>query len=173
MSQFAKERVVRATTRDPQRGVITRRPIGGRRDTRGRAIHIKMGAESKHFLTGHLDGRTLVGKLYREGLEELKTHLNHDISVPEAKLCDQAVRLGLLSDLSWGEITQVKTLIKGGTPIPAIDVFLKASKRQRDVLALLGIKRKARQVNLDDYIASRGEVYSPSSQPDEVIDEPA
>jgi hypothetical protein len=131
------------------------------------------GYRSSALLEAPLDARTIVGKAYKRGLAELKAHLNNDVSVPESKLIDQATRLGLLGDLSWGEIAKTETLTKDGVPHPAIDVFLRASKAQRDVLALLGIKRKTKQANLDDYIASRGEVFSTSSQPDEVIDEPA
>ncbi len=143
-------------------GVLTRRPHGGARDTKPRAVRVMHASGSKSLLQGRLDGRSLIGRRYKEDLLELKNHLNGAVSAPVAKLCDQAVRLGLLADLSWGEVTQAETLLKDGVPHPAIDVFLKASKNQRDVLTLLGLQRRARDVTLEDVLQGRMDREAPS-----------
>jgi hypothetical protein len=134
---------------------LVRRPVGGRRDNRAVAVYVTSGANSEAIKHGRLDGRSTIGKAYREDLAALKAHLNHDVSVPEAKLCDQAARLGLLCDLSWAEITKEKTLIKAGEPLPCIDIYLRAAKAQRDVLRLLGLRRHAKDVTLSDVLQGR------------------
>ncbi len=52
-------------------GVLTRRPHGGARDTKPRAIHIKHAAQSRALMEGRLDGRSLLGRAYKERLAEL------------------------------------------------------------------------------------------------------
>jgi hypothetical protein len=152
----------------------TRVHPASRANAKPKRVHVTNGCRSSALLEAPLDARTIVGKAYKRGLAELKAHLNNDVSVPESKLIDQAVRLGLLGDLSWGEITKAEALTKDGEPIPSINIFLRASKAQRDVLALLGIKRKPKQADLSSYITSRGEVFSVSPPPEEEpIDEPA
>jgi hypothetical protein len=133
-------------------GVLTRRPHGGSRNTKPRAIHIKSGDKSHALMKGHLDARTTLGRAYKKGLLELKSHLSGELSIPQAKLCDQATRLGILSDLCWAELTKPEGVFQDGVPPPAFDAFLRAAKAQRDVLQMLGIQRRAKKVTLSDYL---------------------
>jgi hypothetical protein len=94
-------------------------------------------------------------------LATFKAHLNGDISAPVAKLLDQAVRLGLLANLSWGEITEAGALIQDGKPHPAIDIYLKVAKQQREVLVLLGLPHRAKDISLQDVLQGRVEHAAP------------
>jgi hypothetical protein len=83
--------------------------------------------------------------------------LGNDIAVPQARLVDSAVRLGLLADLSWGEVMGAERLVKDGAPHPAIDVFLKASKQHAATLQMLGLEQRVRNVTLSDVLEGRVE----------------
>jgi hypothetical protein len=102
-----------------------------------------------------IDLRTSLGRKYKAGLIELKSHLGNELTPPQVRLVDMATRLGLLSDLAWGELMREGDLIKDGAAHPAIDVFLKSSKHQKEVLALLGLERKVRNVTLQDILEGR------------------
>jgi hypothetical protein len=94
-------------------------------------------------------------------MAEFTAHLNGDITAPVAKLIDQAVRLGILANLSWGEITEAGSLLQDGKPIPAIDIYLKVARQQREVLAMLGLQHRAKNISLQDVLQGRVEHASP------------
>lgn len=102
-----------------------------------------------------LDMRTSMGRKYRASLAELKAHVGSDLTVPQAKLIEQATRLSLLSDLAWAEVADAKALITNNTPCAAIDVFLKAARDHRAVLNLLGLERRVKPINLNDYLEGK------------------
>ncbi len=61
----------------------------------------------------------------------------------------------MLANLSWAEILKGDGIVKDDRPHPAIDVFLRTAKSQRDVLNLLGIERQIKPVSLSDYLVER------------------
>ncbi len=118
-----------------------------------RRVYLTTGVESVALMQSPIDQRSALGRIYKKRISELQAHLGNDLSVPKQALADQSVRLSILSDLSWGEVMKVDGLIrKDGTPHPSIDIFMKASKHQRDMLGVLGIQRRAKDVTLQDVL---------------------
>lgn len=144
--------VVRKGRRRHKDGKLVRISPVSARNGKPRKVHITHGGESA-LLRGPLDGRSRLGKLYKAALLELRSHLGGDVTVPQSKLVDQAVRLGLLADLSWADVMQApEGLVKDGTVNPSVDIFFKTSKHQRDVLGMLGLQRRAKDVTLQDVL---------------------
>jgi hypothetical protein len=149
-------------------GKLVRRPVGGRRDNRAVAIRASSRRAAEAIKHGRLDGRSTIGKLYRHSLAELKSHLGEDCSIPQARLCEQGARLGLLASLAWAEVQQARSIIKGDGIHPAADFYLRVAKQQRDLLNLLGIKRpQKRTVTLSEYLAEAGQTSTDIPQPSE------
>jgi hypothetical protein len=106
-------------------------------------------------LNNPLDLRSALGKRYVSDVISLKSHVGGDPSVIECRLIDQASRLALLMDLAWGEVLASETLVKDNTPVAAIDIFLKCARDHRQVLGLIGVDRRARDITLQDVLEAR------------------
>ena len=115
-------------------------------------VHISNGSRSSALLESPIDKRCVLGRLYKRQVAELQAHLGNDITPPVGSLINQAARFSLLADLSWGEVMRAEELVQDGKPHASIDIFLKASKSQREVLSMLGIQRRARDVTLQDVL---------------------
>lgn len=123
-------------------------------NARPRKVHIVHGGKSGQLMTAELDGRTRLGKQYKQHVEALESHLGGDLTAPQARLVDQATRLGLLAAIAWQEALQCGVFVDGA-PSPAVDTFIKATGQEREVLKLLGLKRISRDITLRDVL--RGE----------------
>lgn len=120
------------------------------------------GGASKTLLRDPLDLRTVVGRAYHADKQALCAHLAGDPSLPEEKLIDQAARLGILADIAWGSIHRDGLFSKQGALSPAFEAFIKATRDQRDVLRLLGIKRRAKPVpTLEQYLQGKASGVEP------------
>ncbi len=75
-------------------------------------------------------------------------YLGGDVNVVQEKLIDQAARLGLLTDIAWGELMRSGHLVRKGSVNAALDPFLKASRDLRAILLVLGLKRHAKEATL-------------------------
>lgn len=130
-----------------------------RQNGRPRKVFITQGggARADSLLTHPLDYRSVLGKRYQHAIASMTQHLGGSLSYPESQLVDQCARLGLLATLSWSEVVRDESLIKDDKVNPAIDVFLRTSKQQRDLLALLGIKCRVRDITLEDVLAGKVE----------------
>lgn len=103
------------------------------------------------------DGRTLMAKKYKATVAALHNHLGNDLTLPEQAIVDQAARFALLCDISWGELIR-GGMFKKGKLSTAFEAWIKASKEQRAVLQLLGLKRKEKPVqDLSAYIEDQSE----------------
>jgi hypothetical protein len=81
-----------------------------------------------------------------------------NLTAPQERIADQAVRLSLLEDIAWAELSRARSIItKGGTGLhPAFDAVLRAAKAHRDVLEVVGIQRKEKPIpSLQEYFASK------------------
>jgi len=115
------------------------------------------GGRSASLLRDPLDLRTRVGKAYQLQRAAFRAHVGGEPSLPQEKLIDQAARLGLLADISWGALARAGTVLRGNGLHPAFEAFLKATRDQRAVLVLLGIQRQPREVpDLKTYLEQRG-----------------
>ncbi len=79
-------------------------------------------------------------------------YLGGDVNVVQEKLIDQAARLGLLTDIAWGELMRSGHLVRKGNVNAAFDPFLKASRDLRAILLVLGLKRHAKEATLKDVL---------------------
>jgi hypothetical protein len=120
-------------------------------------VYITHGLGSQALLRDPLDLRTAVGKAYHAHKAMLRSHVGGDPTPPQEKLIDQAARLAVLSDVAWSELARIGRLIKGDALHPAFEAFLKATREQRDVLRLLGLDRRKKDVpSLHDYLRQKG-----------------
>jgi len=129
-------------------------------NARPRTVVIKgPGTGSKALMRASLDLRSTVGREYFRRLGELRAHVGGDPSVPEARLLDQAARLGLLVDIAWSALIQARTVLKSSSKNglhPAFEAFRKAATDERAVLQMLGIKRRAKDVpTVQEYIRQK------------------
>lgn len=125
-------------------------------NARPRKVHIVHGGKSGQLMTAQLDGRTRLGKLYKEHVRALEIHLGDDLSPPQARLVDQATRLALLASIAWQEALD-RGVFVNGEPCPALDTFMRAAGQEREVLKLLGIQRPEKEViSLQEYLAKQG-----------------
>ena len=91
---------------------------------------------------------TRVGKAYHRHMEALRVHVGGDPSLPQVELIDQAARLAILARICWGDAIRNGVIRKDGSLAPALDGFLKATRDQRAVLEILGLKRQAKELTL-------------------------
>ncbi len=113
-------------------------------------------AAGSNLLEDPLDNRTRVGKMYRVQRATLAAHIGGHPTIPQEKLIDQAVRLALLTDIAWAELMRSKKLVTNGAVHPAFEAFLKASRDQRAVLIILGLKRQTKNIpDLQDYLRQK------------------
>lgn len=107
---------------------------------------------SRALMRDPLDLRTRVGKAYYKHKEMLRAHIGGDPSLPQEALIDQAARLALLEQFTWNQVMSAGVFDKKGALAPAYDAFIKAAREQRQVLVLLGIERKTKQLTLSDVL---------------------
>lgn len=101
---------------------------------------------SRSLLRDPFDMRTRVGRAYAMQQNALKTHVGGVPTVPQERLIDQAVRLGLLADIAWSALIRAGKVVNDGGQHPAFEAYLKATRDQRDIFKLLGITTHQRQV---------------------------
>ncbi len=143
------------------------RPRRKRRRRNGRLVPVKCSASARNarpkvkylvhgsqrrLLRDPLDSRTRVGKAYAAQIAKYRQRLGGDVSVAQEKLIDQAARLGLLTDIAWGELMRTGHLVRKGNVNAALDPFLKASRDLRAILLVLGLKLHAKQATLQDVL---------------------
>ena len=118
-------------------------------------VHVIHGGNSSALLRQPLDGRTVLGRMYKEHVLVLEKHLGNDLTPPQARLVDQASRLALLSTIAWAELAE-NGVFKKGIPAPAVDTFIKSSSQEREILKLLGLSASAKRLpDLTDYIEGK------------------
>lgn len=128
------------------------------RNGRPRRVFVETGRSSRALLRGALDARSVVGRAYYARLASLRAHVGGEPSVAEARMLDQAARLGLLVDIAWAALVEAQTVLKGNGLHPALEAFLKSARDERAVLSLLGLKRRTRDVpDLQEYLRQKAE----------------
>ncbi len=122
---------------------------GGARDTRSVKLVVKHGGRLQGKLAHvRLDRRSHHGKLYESTCRSLLAHLAHEPTEAQQIVIDNIGRLRVAADIAWVEL--MATGIKEGTV--AYDAFLKAVRAQHGALELLGLERRCKVMNLQDYI---------------------
>lgn len=122
-----------------------------RKNAMPKKVSIRHGGGSRALMEMPLDGRTRVGRLFRQEVDELLAHLGDDASLPQRSLIDQAVRLGLLARIAWGELMSGQLIGKAGVN-PAFDAYIRAAADQRKALAAIGLERRQKTVTAFEYL---------------------
>lgn len=139
----------------PQRIVRPDAAANARKSPKIRVVH---GGKSTALLKGEFDLRTKIGREHKTRLAVMKAHMGDDLTAPLERIADQAVRLSLLEDIAWAELSRASSIVnsKGDGLNPAFDAVLRAAREHRNVLEIIGLQRKAKQVpTLAEYLASR------------------
>jgi len=121
-----------------------------------RKVHVLHAGGTRVLLEAQLDRRTKLGKAYFQHVAALEAHVGGDLSPPQARLCDQAARLGLLAAMAWSELSQ-RGAFHDGEPTPAVDTYMRAIGQERQVLLLLGLERATKQITLQDVLNGKAE----------------
>lgn len=128
------------------------------RNAQPRKVLVTHAGGSQALLRDPLDRRTRVGKAYRDHCQALAAHVGGDPTRPQAELIDQAARLALLAKIAWAELLRSGVFSgEGGQPAPALETWLKATRDQRAVLQLLGLERRSRELDLQEYLQQASE----------------
>ncbi|MFH2080739.1 MAG: hypothetical protein ABIK08_04540 [Pseudomonadota bacterium] len=125
-----------------------------KRNARTKKISVIHGGGSTALKALPFDGRTRLFKAYQQHVTALEAHLGGDLTPPQARLVDQAARLALLAQLTWAEIER-GGLFKNGELRPAVEAYRNATRDEREVLRLLGLKRHSKELTLSDYLSGR------------------
>jgi len=130
-----------------------RRPDGSRIKNRAAARNarpkvkylITGGSPQRSLLTDPLDRRSQVYKIITERIKELREHIGTDITYPLSRVLEQAARLSILVDTAWAAVNRDGVLHRGEAT-SAAEAFRKLAAEERQVLAVLGLERRERQV---------------------------
>lgn len=126
--------------------MLYKRPDARANATPRKVFPVHAGA-AKVLRKGVIDRRGVLGQAYHGELLALRAHVGDEPSLPQARLIEQGARLHLLEAMAWAEVQASGRLIRtDGTAHPAIDVLLRTMRERREVLKLLGLKRKARDI---------------------------
>ena len=116
------------------------------------------GQQSPTFFKHPLDKRTALGKEYERTFNSLVNHLGGEdiITEPERALADQCAKYCLLADISWARLMQDGVFDEAGEVNKALESFMATTRSQRDVLRLIGLRRREKPVqDLSSYIEER------------------
>ena len=123
--------------------------------TRSRKVNVVHGGKSQMLLTAPLDRRTSFGRAYAQQLRALELHVGDNLTAPQARLVDQAARLALLGAVAWNELAR-GPFMKDGGAVPAMDVYMRATQQEREVLRVLGLERRLKDMpDLKTYLATQ------------------
>jgi hypothetical protein len=123
-----------------------------KRRAHGNTTH---GGYALALLDGDFDYRTDNGKTVKAFRGVLIHHLGGEqrISGPQMILVDQAVRLQLLARIAWMHSHRNGNFKVGGEATGAFDAYLRVTRALREVLAMLGLKRRQIELTLGDILA--------------------
>lgn len=95
------------------------------------------------MLHADFDMRSVVGRIYRESVEDLTTHLGGptEVSAVERRLIDNASRLLVLKLLALAEADRTG-YFKDGAPTAAHEAYRRAIADETNLLRVLGMRRR-------------------------------
>lgn len=138
-------------------GVLDMRARTSAKNAKPRKILLVGHATTSEALKrGILDLRSRSGKAYRATCEALTLHLGGELSAPQKALVDQAARLRLMTQFAWAELGRTGPFKKTGELVAAYDAYRRAAADEREVLRLLGIERRVKELpSLQDYLKGK------------------
>lgn len=124
------------------------------KNARPRRITLQHGGSTGGLLrTGMLDRRSRLGKLELTQIRELTAMLGGDVTPALAALVTHRARVHILTLVAWAELSSRNLFNASGEPVPALDAFLRLVHEDRELLKLIGLRRKPKDVpELGDYL---------------------
>jgi len=115
---------------------------------KGRALIVRHAGDSTGLRLGRFDLRSRMGKEFTLRTAALVHHLGGAaaVSVPQRILVDRAVRLGLLVETAWDELSRMGVFRRRGELRAAFAAFRSAVMDERATLTLLGLESRARDL---------------------------
>jgi len=133
------------------------RNTASRANGRGKTVIVKHAGDSHALRLGRLDMRSDMGKMFQSRVQLLTQHLGgpSELTVPQSTLVEHCARLYLLRRAAWDEVMR-SGAYRDGVPRPAVDSYRRVAGDEVEVLKLLGIERRVKQVpDLDSYLRSK------------------
>lgn len=127
------------------------------KNAKPKSLRIVTGLASKTLQQGRIDRRTILGRLEQKYITEYRAHVG-EMTVVSNDLCTLAARKKLIANIAYAKVHELGVFDGVGNLQPAFDAFRRASSDLLDVLRLLGLERKAKDVtppDLQTYIAGK------------------
>lgn len=129
------------------------RIVGGDKKPR-RKVLVRHAGDTVALRYADLDLRSTAGREYRTRVQALTAHIGGDPTAPQATLIDHAARLHVLARLAWDELSRTGAF-RDGEPRPAFQAYRSAAADEREVLRMLGIERRAKELpSLSDVLSA-------------------
>ena len=107
----------------------------------------------KNILDGTgLDGRSVLYHALRLKEKELITALGGDPSPQERAIIGDTVKVMMYLSTCDNYLVQLKSFIRKSRPHPVLSVRLQLASHLRENLRLLGLKRQAKTMSLEEYV---------------------
>lgn len=126
------------------------------------------------FLRGQRpDMRSAVGRAVAGRQAAYIAHLGGDPSVPQQRLTNHAARFGIVADALWARLNANPQTFEPDALAGMLDAFVRISREEREVLKLLGLERKARDIpTLQDYLRQKAAEKEAQQESPEPTDAP-
>lgn len=115
------------------------------KNAKPKSLRIVTGLASKTLHQGRIDRRTTLGRLEQKYIAEYRAHVG-EMTIVADDLCRMAARKKLLAHIAYAKVYELGVFDGAGNLQPAFDAFRKASSDLLDVLRLLGLERRQKQV---------------------------
>lgn len=135
-------------------GVQTRGPRPDAASSgRSKKITVQCRGWSRHVMRAVLFGRSNVDRFVRKRVRELAAHYyGEDMPpLPKVALLEIEAKLYAIARLAYADLMQ-DGLIKDGALHVSFEPFMRATKEQRAVLALLGLEHRVRELDINDIL---------------------
>jgi len=101
---------------------------------------------------GKIDKRTAFGQAFEKRKREYIAHLGGDVSTMEMAIIEDSIWTDFYITNYDAYLASLKSVIRKGRPHPIIDARTRLAAHRRDNLKLLGLKRKAKVVSLEEIL---------------------
>jgi hypothetical protein len=146
----------RKRKRTPGKGDRLIKNQASARNGKPKKVFFVAGATSAHLLTGEPDLRSPVGKFIYDTRASYEQHVGREnLTTPLAAIADAAARHALIAALAFGELEGGR-VVDAKRIAPAAELYIRATRAHVELLRLLGLHRRVREVkNLHSYLAEQ------------------
>jgi hypothetical protein len=101
---------------------------------------------------GKIDKRTSFGQAFEKRRREYVAHLGGDVSTMEMAIIEDSIWTDFYITSYDVYLASLKSVIRKGRPHPIIDARTRLAAHRRENLKLLGLKRVAKTLSLDEIL---------------------